>query len=236
MFTSESTKMKWLLTVLIFITGFTINAQTDEFTKELIYTGQRLKIDADLASSIILTESSDKVFKAKVLYNLNNGELNEAVEVDLSNENGRIRLEIDLNERMARSNQNSDCKDENASWWGDEWGGRVCADIQVEIQIPSGAKIEIETVIADVLLQGDYEEVDVKSVTGNIDLDWPERKGFQLEMKTVNGSIYTNYDFKPGGNESLPLISAHEFDTEWGNGKYFVRLETVTSDIYLRKR
>ena len=236
MFTSERIDMKAILIGFGLLASYALTAQTKEFFKETAFNGQRIKIEADLANSITLSESSNNLFQSTVWYNLNDGELNEAVEVNLSEKNGSIRLKVKLNERKARSKNGSDCKDESASWWGDEWGGRVCADIQIEIKIPSGARIEIETVIADIALQGDYEEVDVKSVTGNIDLDWPEEKGVQLEMKTVNGAIFTNYNFGPSGKYDLPLISAHEFEVEWGDARHYVRLETVTSDIYLRRR
>jgi len=210
-------------------------AQVDEFKRDMKYSGQRLKVDAELVTNITVSPAADGQFHVLVSYILNDGKLNDAVQVQLKDGADEFLLQIDLDEKALKTKNTSDCEDENASWWGDEWGGRVCSDIQVEIQIPDGTAVDIESVLADVVLSGEYAELNIKTVTGNIDLTWPEKLGFLLDLKTTNGGVYTNYDLKTKSNEGLPLISAHKFDAEWGDGKHLLKLETVTSDIFFRK-
>jgi len=86
-----------------------------------------------------------------------------------------------------------------------------------------------------VTMDGIFKELDIKSVTGDIDVTWPERQGTELELKTVTGNIFTDFDFNGKKKKGLPIISSHKFATIYKGGEGYLKLESVTSNIYLRK-
>lgn len=225
------------LTVTIILAFFTqfIYAQQEVFEKSVDFKGQRIDLQADFASQVSISNWNRNEFKVKITYELNGGELNEAVEIDLREQEHRIKLKLDIDERMMRNADVRDCEKKDAMTWGSRNGLRVCADIFVEVFLPKGTDLVMESVIADILVSGEFKDLDIKTVTGDIDLTWPEKHGADIQMKTVNGSIYTNFDFKSARDKGLPMISSHDMETIYKGGGRYMKLETVTSDIYLRK-
>lgn len=223
--------------ILCLLSLLTISAfgQEEVFEKTIALKDQRVDIHADLANLITISNWDRSEVKVKVTYELNGGALNKAVELDLSEQKHRILLKMDINERLFRNTNVSDCDDKEAMWWGGRDDSRVCSNIMIEVFMPARKDLEVETVISDVFIEGRYNDLDVKTVTGDIDLTWPEQDGAEMELKTVNGIIHTNFNFSNSKKKGLPQISGHEVETIYKNGERYLRLETVTSDIYLRK-
>lgn len=211
------------------------HAQQEVFERSVAFKEQRIDLRADFASQITVSNWDKNEVMIKITYELNGGQLNEAVDIDLREQDHRIKLKLDIDEKMMRNSNVSNCDKEDAMTWGSRNGVRVCSDIFIEVFIPRGTELVLETVIADVLISGEYKELDLKTVTGDIDLTWPKDHGADMQMKTVNGSIYTNFDFKGTKEKGLPIISSHEIETVYRGGGRYVKLETVTSDIFLRK-
>lgn len=211
------------------------HAQQEVFERSVAFKEQRIDLRADFASRIAISNWDKKEVMIKVTYELNGGQLNEAVDIDLREQSHRIKLKLDVDEKMMRSADVEDCDKEDAMTWGSRNGVRVCSDIFIEVFIPKGTELVLETVIADVLISGEYEELDLKTVTGDIDLTWPEDHGADMQMKTVNGSIYTNFEFMDTKEKGLPIISSHNMETVYKGGGRYMKLETVTSNIFLRK-
>lgn len=228
--------MKKIYILLIcLLSSVSLLAQQDVYEKTLKFKDQRIDLRADFASQVSVSNWDKDEVKIKITYELNGGELNEAVDIDLREQSHRIKLKVDVDEKMMRNSNVRDCDKEDAMTWGSRNGPRVCADIYVEVFMPKGTDLVLESVVADVLLTGEFEELDVKTVTGDIDLTWPEKHGADMQLKTVNGSIYTDFDFKSTMDKGLPIISSHDLETVYKDGGRYMKLETVTSDIYLRK-
>lgn len=227
--------MKNIITLLLLCMSFQCFAQAEVFEKSVALDGRRISIDADMASTIkISTWNKDQV-QVKVTYELNDGDLNEAVSVDLDEQSSRIRLKLDVDDKILRDVSVSDCERDGATYWGSRNGRKVCVSISIELFIPNKTELDIETVLADVLIEGTFEELDIKSVTGDIDVTWPEQQGTALELKTVTGNIFTNFDLSGKRDKGLPVISSHEIEMTYKSGGAYLKLESVTSDIYLRK-
>ncbi|MFT6872030.1 MAG: hypothetical protein ACJAVN_001035 [Roseivirga sp.] len=218
--------------MLIVVAGY---AQQEVFEKSLAFTGQRIDLRADFASQIAISNWDKKEVMVKITYEINGGELNKAVKIDLLEEDHHIKLKLEVDERIMRSSDVSDCDKKDAMSWGNRNGPRICIDIFVEVFMPKGTDLILESVISDVLVNGEFKELDIKTVTGDIDLTWAESHAADMELKTVNGSIYTNFDFSKSKDKGLPIISSHDMKTVYKGGGRFLKLETVTSDIFLRK-
>lgn len=227
-------------TCLIIVLGFICSlsfSQTEVFEKTVALNGKRVDIDAELVDQIKVTNWNKNEVGVKITYSINDGELNDALEISLDENSGKIRLEVELDEKSIEGSDFRDCDDEHSMNWGKN-GRRnsVCLDVVVEIQIPQNIELDVESVIGDLMLEGSYKELRAKTVTGNIELNWPENQGAEIEIKTVTGAIYTNHNFESKNRDKgLPLISAHEVQASLGKGGNYISLETVTSDIYFKK-
>ena len=227
--------MKNVITLLLMVISIQCFSQAEVFEKSVALDGRRISIDADMATTINVFTWNKKQVQVKVTYELNDGELNDAVNIELDEQSNRIRLKLDVDKKVIRNANISDCDRENASYWGSRNGRRVCANISIEVFLPENTELDIETVLADVLMKGEFEELDIKTVTGDIDVTWPEQQGTEIELKTVTGNIFTDFDFRNKRDRGLPVISSHEIITTYKGGEGYLKLESVTSNIYLRK-
>lgn len=227
--------MKNFITLLLLFVSVLGFSQAEVFEKSVALNGKRISIDADMASTInVSTWNKDQV-QVKVTYELNDGDLNDAVTVDLEEQSNRVKLKLVVDDKAIRNANVSDCERENATYWGSRRGTRVCAVISIEVFLPEHTELDIETVLADVLMKGEFEELDIKTVTGDIDVTWPEKQGTEIALKTVTGNIFTDFDLSSIKDKGLPIISSHKIATTYKGGEGYLKLESVTSDIYLRK-
>ena len=227
--------MKNIITLLLMLVSLLGFSQAETFEKSVALNGKRISIDADMASTINVSTWSKKQVQVKVTYELNDGDLNDAVTVDLDDQSNRIRLKVDVDEKVIRNASVSDCDREDATYWGSRRGTKVCAVISIEVFVPEQMELDIETVLADVLMKGEFEELDIKTVTGDIDVTWPEKQGTEIELKTVTGNIFTDFNLSSKRDKGLPIISSHKIATTYKSGEGYLKLESVTSNIYLRK-
>ncbi|OEJ99993.1 DUF4097 family beta strand repeat-containing protein [Roseivirga misakiensis] len=227
--------MRNIIVLLLMIMSSALIAQVDHLEKTLPLDGRRVRIDVDLATNVTIgTWDKDEV-QVKVTYEINGGALNKAVQIDLEELKSRIELDLEIDMDMINDSDYESCEGDNSHTWGNRNNNKICSDIVVEVLLPQKTEVEIETVIADVEIRGVFEEMDVKTVTGDINITWPEKKGAEIELKTVNGDIYTNFDLSAIQDRGLPMISSHKISTTHKSGESYLRLETVTSNIYLKK-
>lgn len=228
--------MKATLIIFFLFSGILSFAQTDVFEKTVDFKNKRIDIDAELVDKIEVTNWAQDKVAVQVTYSINDGALNNLLEVSLDETASRIRLDVEFDDKKIDIDGFYDCDEERALTWGRKGERtRVCLDVKIEVKLPANAELDIESVIGDLFIEGYYKELHAKTVTGDIVLEWPEDQGAELEIKTVNGSIFTNHNFQPKQEKGLPLISAHEVAGNLGNGGKFVTLETVTSDIYFKR-
>ncbi|WP_420387478.1 hypothetical protein [Roseivirga sp.] len=228
--------MKALLSIFLVLLSLTGVAQTEVFEKSVKVGDKRVAIDAELVDQIKVSHWNQETMSVKITYSINQGELNDALEISLDESAGRVKLEVELDKRMIEDADFYDCdKEHSINWNRNGRRNGVCLDVLVEVKVPSGIELDVESVIGDLFIEGSYKEISAKTVTGDIELEWPENQGAEIDIKTVNGAIYTNHEFTAKSDKGLPQISSHKVEANLGNGGSYVSLETVTSDIYFRK-
>lgn len=228
--------MKALFTLCLTVLCMLSQAQTEVFEKTVNFGNKRVDIDAELVDKIIVSNGNQDEVSVKVTYSINDGQLNDLLEISFDESTSRIRLKVEFDEKDLDIDGFYDCDDEHAINWGRNGKrNRICMDVSVEVKLPKDAELDIESVIGDLFIEGFYKELYAKTITGDIELEWPEEQGAEVEIKTVNGGIFTNHDFQMKKDKGLPLISAHEVAGNIGKGGKRVSLETVTSDIYFKK-
>lgn len=67
-------------------------------------------------------------------------------------------------------------------------------DIYWQIYIPEKTKFSIETINADITITGQTREMNVKSISGFIDLAVPVNKQADIEFSTISGRMYSDHE------------------------------------------
>ena len=224
------------LVLLLSISGLAFAQEVME--KTIPYSGQKLDLDMDFGDEAIIKSWDKNEIYIKVTYEINEGKLNDALKLDIDDDKDRLSIDVDLDKRKLRNSKYYGCdrnrRGRNQSYYNGD-GYSMCADISLEIFLPKSSDIWVNTVVADVEVEGMEGDVEIETVTGLIDVTWSKDSGADIKMKTVTGAVYTNMDFDKRSDRGLKLISSHDIRGTYKSGGKEVNLETVTSDIRLRK-
>lgn len=109
------------------------------------------------------------------------------------------------------------------------------SEIIHEVYVPEDADFSVETINGDIVITGKTGAVRAHSISGFIDLSLaPERAG-SVELHTITGTMYSNYDLPVEGQRPRHVgggsVSA---ELNGGKGKR-IELETISGDIFFRK-
>ncbi len=117
---------------------------------------------------------------------------------------------------------------------GDIKGSSIQTDL-LNVEVVSGSvhmegvfeKAELEAVSGDLMLGCDsfVSEVNAETVSGDITLYIPEDNGFSAELDSVSGDLNTEFAVNGKGDTKV-----------YGNGSAEFDFETVSGDVWIRKR
>jgi lia operon protein LiaG len=74
----------------------------------------------------------------------------------------------------------------------------------------------------------------VNSVSGNIDITLPLKTATNLELRTINGEIYSDFDLSEN-QKNLKKVGGNEFNFALNGGGFKFTISNVSGNIYLRK-
>lgn len=197
--------------------------------------GQEIVLELPIGKTIKITGWDKKEVALNASVNINNNTLNEAYSLAVE-EGEEIRIVAELDDEMLKNGKAEDCN-ENFSFQTIKNGSRtaVCADIFYEIKVPRTANLKLETISADVEAAGLEGPTNLKSISGFIDLSWPQQKDAELQLKSITGELYTDLTFDIlNKKEDAPMVG---YDLKGRNGKGgpLLELQTISSNIYLRR-
>lgn len=183
-------------------------------------------------------DKNEVSFRAVV--EVNGGKLNDAFVANYVDDEQGIRIETDFDKDKLEEGRAEDCPCNGySSYSWNNHGSRyvVCSNIVFEIFIPKKADLQLETIASDVELYDLEGPINAKSISGYVDLSWPEREGAELSLQTVTGEAYSDLDNLSFRNrkDKFPLVG-YELRGTIGSGGPSVRLESVSGDLYLRKQ
>jgi lia operon protein LiaG len=120
-------------------------------------------------------------------------------------------------------------------------------NIKNEIDIKNCHDIKIENATGPLVLSTISGNIDVicnniaantpfsiNSVSGDIDVELPQNTAVSLEMGTVTGSFYSDFDFTQT-EKGLHIVGGNQIKYELNGGGVRFSLNTVSGNIYLRK-
>lgn len=176
----------------------------------------------------------------RAVIEINGGRLNDALLIDFNQQQEELEVSVDYDEALTRQGRRGDCPDRRyASFTRNDKNGDysvLCSDIVYEIMIPATADLNVESISSDIEITGLSGPIRAKSISGFVDLSWPENSGAELSMKTVTGEVYSGLEnLKLLNKESAPPLVGYKLRGTLFGGGPIVNLESVSGNIYLRK-
>jgi lia operon protein LiaG len=77
--------------------------------------------------------------------------------------------------------------------------------------------------------------ISIASVSGEVDVTMPAKAGFNLEMGTVSGNMYSDFDFPTSKEGDMQRVGGNTIRAKINGGGIDLRLHSVSGNVYLRK-
>ena len=224
--TSENQSNMRALIILLCLSTLGLAAQPKIVTEEVKVSGQnRLDLDFAFANDITFkTWDKAQVF-VEVSVEINDGEDNDIFSLKSETTESTIYIEMDKDMWKKIS------KDR------DKWNNcNYTSEINYTVYLPENLKVRSETISGDYTFEYAGQEMDLKTISGAIDISVPERLGLDFRVKTISGEVYSNIEIEyPNGKEGLRQIVGQKFKGRINKGGIESNFETISGNIYLRK-
>lgn len=199
---------------------------------------QQISLNLKFGEQILIRawDKNEVAFKATI--NINRGKLNEALQLGFDEQDARLNITSEYDKEMLKTGRREDCPENGYStysWNGKDGHAMVCSKITYEVYVPEGADLAVESISGNIELVDVTGPVRAKSISGFVDLSWPQGKPATIDMKTISGEAYTDMDGLQISNEKehIPLVG-YKINGTIGGGGARVSLESVSGNIYLR--
>lgn len=170
---------------------------------------------------------------------INGGRLNEALLLDFEEGEGSFRVASDFDKQLMKKGRREDCPDRSHTTYNRSGNGRdavLCTRITYTVHVPRQATLRIETISGDILLEGPRGDIHARSVSGFVDLSWPDGLPAEISLKTVSGEAYSNLETVTYLNRrEHPAPVGYTLRGRISGGGPSLLLESVSGNIYLRK-
>ncbi|TLV02286.1 DUF4097 domain-containing protein [Dyadobacter luticola] len=229
---------KNLLIILLALIASPLFAQKI-IEKHLPYKdGQVANLNLKFADSIKVRYWDKAEVYVKIRVVINNNKLNDALVVTDKSTAGELSLEVDFDREMVKQGKWEDCPSDKVSSWSNDGKNQhyICKELEYQVFLPRNAKLKLETIDGNIDIQGTGTPIFAKSISGFVDMSWPKAKGINVAMKTITGEVYSDFDIVlKGKKESHPIVGYMLEGTSNGGGPD-VKLESISNDVYLRKK
>lgn len=202
----------------------------------------RVSMNLKFADSIRVSSWDKDEIQIKATILINNGKLNEAFTMKVDKSGNELEITTDFDNEMIKQGKAEDCNDYGGSngntyyqkgmYWNK--GNAVCSDIYFEIKIPNKADFRIETISGNIDIQDFAGKLFAKTISGFVDLTWKANKGADLEMKTVTGDVFSNFEVALENKKKNSPVG-YQLKGKLNGGGIPIHLESISGDVYLRK-
>jgi hypothetical protein len=185
--------------------------------KHLDFSGKEsLSLNIQIADSIdIQTWNKNEVY-IKASVNINGNKDNEAYETSFNTAGKTVSVDAKFSESYFKGKKS--CCNESVIYW--------------TVTLPEKTKFSVETINGDITITGQTKEMNVKSISGYIDLAVPANRQADINFSTISGRMYSNHDLiLKEMHSGIPL----EINEKLNNGGDRIKLETISGDIFFRK-
>ncbi|MEP0985829.1 hypothetical protein [Ekhidna sp.] len=218
--------MKAFITLLC-LASFGLSAQPKKVTESVTVTGQeRLDLEFAFADEIVFKTWEKNEVLVEVMVEINNGEDNDIFTLSSNKSNSTIYIEMDEDMWKKLSKQ------ENGKWNNCSYQ----SNIYYTVYLPANLNVRSNTISGDYAFEFYGAEMELKTISGAIDVTVPEKKGMDFKAKTISGEIYSDIEIKyPYGRDGLKQIVGQDIRGRVSDGGAESTFETISGDIFLRK-
>jgi len=232
-------KKVFILSLLWFAFTTSLQAQSKTVEKTLAMPANR-KVDLQLkfGDKIKITAWDKEEASVKVTYEINSGKLNDALLLTFNADNESARVGVDLDQELLKNGKAEDCPGDSAHTYSFGSDGKqtyTCATINYEIFVPRNANLTVETINGNIELRGLTGPVQAKSISGFVDMNWSEKKGAAVALKTITGEVYSDLDINLSNKKDAPIVGYNLKGSVNGGGTA-INLESISNDVYFRKQ
>ncbi|QIX60070.1 hypothetical protein HER32_02235 [Hymenobacter sp. BT18] len=211
-------------------------------------SGQRVYLNLKHATNIRIRAGAAGKMALKAAVDINQNRLNDALQLTQDQSAEEVRFNSELDMTMLRNAPAGDCPD-GGTQWGDNYVGRkkgttttaeenvsyrVCLNVEYDITVPPGVTLCVKTISGNIDIQGLSGAIEAKSISGFVDVTWAASSA-ELALKTITGEVYTDHDVAFSNRKDNPLVG-YQLRGNLGNNGPLVQLESISSDIYFRRR
>ena len=229
--------MKNSILLLLMLLPFGLQAQKLVEERWPLAAGKAVKLNLDHAQDIQLKGWDKPEVLVKAIVQINGGEHNDAYSLTAKQEGG-LNIQSQLNEKEIGSTSYSDCAGDQSNIQISRGMVQriICLEIRYEVWVPRNAAVSLKTISGNVTATNLNGALNLHSISGFIDVSLPQALAADLWLKSVTGELYTDLDMNIlNAKDEIPIVG-YEMQARLGKGGTPVRLETISSNIYLRKQ
>ncbi|NVO86632.1 DUF4097 family beta strand repeat-containing protein [Hymenobacter terrestris] len=209
-----------------------------------VAAGQTVVLDLKYGTTIRLRPASDNRLRLRATVSINQNKLNDALELELRETPTAVTVTADLNKQLLAQAQPGDCPANapGTTYFGSWDGGRdvqgnraaVCATITYDITLPANATLRLNTISGNVDVAGLTGPLELKSISGFVDVSWPAGRGAEVAFKSISGEVFTNQEVTFNNRKENSVVGYEVRGTLAGGGPR-IRLESISGNVFFRK-
>ncbi len=212
--------MKGLWIILCGMGCLTGVAQTTYKDKADITSQQRITINFPFTDEIVIKTWDKKEASIEAKVTINEGEDDTMFAIQKSINNSEIDFSMD--EKQWKANEKK----------RDSWN----SEIFITIYIPASMEVDAKTISGDIITNYFDQSLELKTISGNIDLTIETNKGLDFRAKTISGDVYSDLEISyPQGKDGLRKFVGMDIDGRIRQGGKKSSFETISGNVYLRK-
>lgn len=200
-------------------------------------SGKKLRMDLKFADSIFIKAHNADHVQFKAVITVNGGKLNDAFLLESTNETDRLFIKTDWDAAILKKGNSEDCpgadKAHGIIYHNSQ--GCLCAHIRIEIAVPRNAELNVSSISGNIEIRGMENNLEAKSISGFVDVTWPDNNGTEVSLKTINGEIFSNLPIVVHNKDSQAGIGSRIIG-QLGDGRKQVRIESISGDLFFRKQ
>lgn len=216
--------MKTLILSALFILSSVSGILAQRVINEKIEVDNRETfMEFSFAQDIVLEAWDKDYIELRVEVNIDDNQYNDFYNLAIEKGGLKLKLKEDIDfEGIKKERGGSNLNNFNS-------------DVHYSLKVPEQLKFSLKTICGEVELIGCKGAMKVHSISGFIDYAIPEAHRMKIDLSTVTGEVYSNLEFDGKTPERTQWVGTkHQLSLNGGSTE--VDLETVSGDIFLRKK
>lgn len=214
--------MKTLFTTLLMAVTWAGFAQT-KVTEKVSVTGQEiLDLQFDFADDIVLKTWDRPEVYVEVSVTINDGVYDYIFSLSKEVTDHHIRLVMDKDMWEQVDRRETPCN--------------FTSTINYTVYFPKSLLLEANTINGSYTLEPYGNPVQLKTISGDIDVTVPHSEGLDFKAKTISGEMYSDLEIEfPNGKDGLKQAVGMNVEGRVHSGGPLMNFETISGSIFLRK-